>query len=152
MDHQCKQVSNVFLLREKDPGRVYALSVLSPMPDEGEYISLDTNSVTHHLIKRAVKTDGTLGTHFVINSTRIRECRTIFAVLAELSRPEADRLPELAEFPGKQANGIVAQDLFLLLLLFHVCVFFFSHPCAEAHMRMPIPYYLPAKKQIPTRR
>lgn len=100
----CKATSNVFLLREKDVGKQYALSVLSPQPEEGDYISLDVNSVTHHLIKRAVRSDGTPGTHFTVNAVRLRECRTIYAVLAELSKPDGERMHELRDLPGLPIN------------------------------------------------
>ena len=46
------------------------------------------NEITHHLVARAKRTDGTLGSHYLVNSVhRLRDCKTLFAVLCELSKP-----------------------------------------------------------------
>eukprot|EP00729_Bicosta_minor_P004202 gene4202-8287_t len=87
--------SNLFLVREKVAGVTFAVSVLSPMPEGGGVggganlqSKVETNEITHHLISRAKRTDGTIGSHFLVNSVhRLRECKTLYAVLAELSKP-----------------------------------------------------------------
>lgn len=67
--------------------------------------------MTHHLIERAKRSDGSTGRHFLINGLiRLWECHSLASVLIELSKPAGDALPELAELPGlplEQYAGLV---------------------------------------------
>lgn len=85
-----RDTSNLFLVREKVAGATFAVSVLSPMPGYAADLLAkpEMNEITHHLVARAKRTDGTLGSHYLVNSVhRLRECKTLFAVLCELSKP-----------------------------------------------------------------
>eukprot|EP00039_Didymoeca_costata_P008630 m.114426 g.114426 ORF g.114426 m.114426 type:complete len:369 (-) comp14166_c0_seq1:3512-4618(-) len=94
--------SNLFLVRPKEESDSYAVSVLSN-PEERR--NGTTNDITHHLIQRAVKKSGAAGSHFVINNNiRLRNCRTLFAVLWEFSKPDSTRLPELQGLSGLPLN------------------------------------------------
>ena len=151
--HVLPPASNMFLVREKEPGFSYAVSILSPRessefersrdanrtpggndgnPSNGDsgggkvcgadvqnvYVSGDIpdtpatqgyvyHALTHHLVQRATRRDGTCGRHFILNdTTRLLTCTSIFAVIAEMSLPDAVRLPELRDIPGLPLNNI----------------------------------------------
>ena len=91
--YQTDGTTNLFLVREKVAGLAYAISILSG------------DGVTHHLVNRAVRGTGEPGQHFIINDcTRLPKCTSIAHVLAELSRPDGERLPELAGMRGLPIN------------------------------------------------
>jgi hypothetical protein len=75
----------LYLLREKEPGRVYALSVVQQGGD-----------IKHHLIERAVRKDGHLGNHWILNNKRLRDCSTLECVVEMVRQlPGPDGLPVL---------------------------------------------------------
>ncbi|EDQ86083.1 uncharacterized protein MONBRDRAFT_28545 [Monosiga brevicollis MX1] len=61
-----------FLIREKQARLVYALSVVSD------------GKIQHHIIERAVRKDGTLGSHYILNGKRLRDCTSLQAVVDRL--------------------------------------------------------------------
>eukprot|EP00045_Choanoeca_perplexa_P003433 m.31143 g.31143 ORF g.31143 m.31143 type:complete len:241 (+) comp12038_c0_seq1:128-850(+) len=62
----------MYLLREKEANRMYALSVVVP------------DGIKHHLIERSVRKDKSLGNHYVLNGKRLRDCTTLQHVITML--------------------------------------------------------------------
>eukprot|EP00730_Choanoeca_flexa_P000975 TRINITY_DN10423_c0_g2_i1.p1 TRINITY_DN10423_c0_g2~~TRINITY_DN10423_c0_g2_i1.p1 ORF type:complete len:235 (+),score=14.14 TRINITY_DN10423_c0_g2_i1:345-1049(+) len=62
--------TGMYLLREKQANRMYALSTV-----------MQDRTIQHHIIERSVRKDKSLGNHFILNGKRLRDCNSVDHVI-----------------------------------------------------------------------